>query len=1030
MENTQSRNPNITNSTSSDMESTHSVFDAKVTICETLHTLASIKELLCQSVNEIRRTGFLSIVFGKWLDFSTYSNDNLLLNYIFRHEVKQEQNNDVCPPIRKPKRVKDSAYHKEKMLLCKQAEQGVLLQAEQYDWLENTDEEIDEQELEAHYSYMVKIQEVPTADTCTNSEPLEQVQNDAGYNVFANYLQHSEQSESVSNTCLLETDDSNVIPGSPDMCDDDIQNDQNNVESDDEHVALANLISNLKLDVDENKKIQKQLKKANTTLAQELKECKTILAKTSKTLRESNSVRDSCLVTLQNKQTGFEKYKAFNDRTVDYEKLERKLNETLGQLAQKDIEIKEETVDNAWIKHSKDQFRALTAQDVEILIQTCLMPLAIKTQNDSFIFVHELKQEMHADLKTLNVNVVYATCGKCLVDSNHFACVTKMLNDVNARTKKPNVVPISNRKPKSHVNKSVSTPNKKKVTSKSNNQKPHSYFRMLYEKTSKTEKWWIAKQSPSGYKWVPKTKMQCVPKAKNENVQKRIVQLILFIIDSGCTKHMTGNLKLLCNFVQKFLGTGRFGNDQFAPILGYGDLVQGNVTINRVYYVEGLNHNLFPVATSTPTYVHAEENNDNQAEEEHSPDDEFTNPLCAPTQEVTESSSHNIGNLNVPTFNLPQVSEYRWMKDHPLEQVRRNPSRSVQTRRQLATDLKMFARLEAVWIFVACAAHKSFPIYQMDMKTEVLNGPLKEEVYVAQLDGFVDPDHPEKVYRLRKALYGLKQAPRAWYDELLKFLTSKGFTKGTIDTTLFMIRYGEDILLVQIYDKYALEILHKHGMEKGQSIGTPMATKPKLDADLSGNLVDQTDYHSKIGSLMYLTYSRPDIVQAICFCARYQSQPTEKHLKEVKMIFRYLRGTVNMGLWYSKGFSFGLTAFSDADHAGCIDSHKSTFGGIQFLGDKLVSWMSKKQNFTAMSLAEAEYVVLSASCAQFMWMQTQLQDYGFNYNKIPLYCDSQSAIAILCNPVQHSRTKHIHTQYHFIKEQVENELEVLENESA
>nr|GEV05823.1 hypothetical protein [Tanacetum cinerariifolium] len=693
---------------------------------------------------------------------------------------------------------------------------------------------------------------------------------------------------------------------------------------------------------------------------------------------------------------------------------------------------------------------------------------------------------------TSNDNAVCATCGKCVVDSDHFACFTKMLNDVNARTKKPN-----------------------------------------------------------------------------------IVHLILFIVDSRCTKHMTGNLKLLCNFVEKFLGTVRFGNDQFAPIIGYGDLVQGNIMINRVYYVEGLNHDFFsvgqfvmriwrllsknlhvlleifrdvviglpklkyvkdqlcsscevskakrssfklkaipslkgrlnllhidlcgpmqdetpkvlkeflmmiqrnlqdPVITVrtdrdydnsdpvpqlqnvsslsdthvpsqqeldllfgplydeffaavpyTPTYFYAKENNDNQAEEEHLQDDEFTNPLY-----------------------------------HPLEQVRGNPSKPLQTRRQFATDPEMcmfaltmstaepknikevmanyawieamqeelhqfdrlqvrelvdkpfgksekgvdfeesfapVARLEAVRIFVAYAAHKSFPIYQIDVKTVFLNGPLKEEVYVAQPDGFVDPDHPKKVYRLRKPLYGLKQALRAWYDELSKLLTSKGFTKGIIDPTLFTIRYGEDILLVQIYvddiifgftnpkyskrfeklmqsrfemsligemkfflglqihqfprgifinqAKYALEILHKHGMDKEQSIGTPMAMKPKLDADLSGNPEDQTDYRSKIESLLYLTSSRPDIVQA--------------------------------------GSSFGLTAFSDADHARCIDTRKSTYGGIQFLGDKLVSWMSKKHDCTAMSLAKAEYVALSASCAQVMWMRTQLQDYGLNYNNIPLY---------------------------------------------
>ncbi|GJR26089.1 retrovirus-related pol polyprotein from transposon TNT 1-94 [Tanacetum coccineum] len=484
-----------------------------------------------------------------------------------------------------------------------------------------------------------------------------------------------------------------------------------------------------------------------------------------------------------------------------------------------------------------------------------------------------------------------------------------------------------------------------------------------------------------------------------------------------------------------------------------------------------LSDEFFNAEPSTPTNVHAEENNDNQADIQH----EFTNPFCTPIQEVVESSSCNIGNSNMHTFNQPQDSEYRLTKDHPLTQVRRNPSKPVQTRRRLATDPKMcmftltvgivepktikeamanstwieamqdelyqfdrlqvwelvdkpfgknviklkwlwknkkdedqtiirnkarlvvkgyaqeegidfeesfapVARLEAVRIFVAYAAHRSFPIYQMDIKTKFLNGPLKEEVYVAQPDGFIDPGHPKKVYLLRKSLYGLKQAPRAWYDELSNFLISKGFTKGTIYPTLFTIRYGEDILLA----KYALEILKKHGMEKGQSIGTPMAMKPKLDTDLRGKPVDQTEYHSKIGSLMYLTSSRLDIVQA--------------------------------------GSGFELTAFSDADHAGCINTRKGTSRGIQFLGDKLVSWMSKNQDCTAMSSVEAEYMALSASCAQVMWMKTQLKYYGFNYNKIPLYCDSQSAIAISCNPVQHSRTKHIHTRYHFIKEQVENSI--------
>nr|GFC12627.1 retrovirus-related Pol polyprotein from transposon TNT 1-94 [Tanacetum cinerariifolium] len=184
------------------------------------------------------------------------------------------------------------------------------------------------------------------------------------------------------------------------------------------------------------------------------------------------------------------------------------------------------------------------------------------------------------------------------------------------------------------------------------------------------------------------------------------------------------------------------------------------------------------------------------------------------------------------------------------------------------------------------------------------------------------------------------------------------------------------------------------GMTSCDGIGTPMATK-NLDADLSGTPVDQTKYLSK-------------------------AQPTEKHLTAVKRIFRYLKDTIHMGLWYPKDTDFELTAFLDSDHAGCLDSRKSTSGGIQFLGgNKLVSWSSKKQDCTSMSSVEAEYVSLSACCAQVLWMRTQLTDYGFHFDKIPMYCDSKAAIAISCNPVQHLRTKHIDVRYHFIKEKIE-----------
>nr|GEV76450.1 hypothetical protein [Tanacetum cinerariifolium] len=246
------------------------------------------------------------------------------------------------------------------------------------------------------------------------------------------------------------------------------------------------------------------------------------------------------------------------------------------------------------------------------------------------------------------------------------------------------------------------------------------------------------------------------------------------------------------------------------------------------------------------------------------------------------------------------------------------------------------------WIFLAYAAQKGFTVYQMDVKTTFLHGSLKEDVYVCQPEGFIDADHPSHVYKLKKALYGLKQAPRAWYDELSTFLLQNGFSKGIIDPRLFTRCFDDDILV----SNYVNEILKKYGLNTCDIIGTLMDIKYKLYLDQSGTPVDATKYHSMIGALMYLTSSRPDIVHATCVCARYQAQPTEKHLKEVKRIFRYLRGTVNMGLWYTKDSGFELTGFSDADYAGCKDTFKSTFAGSEIRPPMLnkenyVPWSSR-----------------------------------------------------------------------------------------
>ncbi|GJU55441.1 retrovirus-related pol polyprotein from transposon TNT 1-94 [Tanacetum coccineum] len=285
---------------------------------------------------------------------------------------------------------------------------------------------------------------------------------------------------------------------------------------------------------------------------------------------------------------------------------------------------------------------------------------------------------------------------------------------------------------------------------------------------------------------------------------------------------------------------------------------------------------------------------------------------------------------------------------------------------------------EAIMIFLAISAHKSFTVFQMDVKTAFLHGTLKEDVYVCQPEGFIDADHPSHVYKLKKALYGLKQAPRACRFEM-SMMGEMTFFLG-----LQVNQSPRGIFINQ--SNYVLEILKKYGMEACDPVGTPMEIKDKLDLDQNGSLVDATKYRSMIGALMYLTSSRPDIVHATCLCARYQAKPTEKHLKEgkkkegggkergggkeVKRIFRYFRGTVNTGLWYSKDSGFELTGFSDADYAGCKDTFKSTSGGAQFLGEKLVSWSSKKQDCTALSTAEAEYVSLSVCCAQVLWNDT------------------------------------------------------------
>ncbi|KAI3827838.1 hypothetical protein L1987_01925 [Smallanthus sonchifolius] len=365
----------------------------------------------------------------------------------------------------------------------------------------------------------------------------------------------------------------------------------------------------------------------------------------------------------------------------------------------------------------------------------------------------------------------------------------------------------------------------------------------------------------------------------------------------------------------------------------------------------------------------------------------------------------------------------------------------------------LVARIEAIRLFLAYATYVGFKVYQLDVKSAFLYGKVHEEVYVTQPPGFEDPHNINKVYKLDKALYGLHQAPRAWYETLSKHLLSNGFDRGRIDSTLFIRKAGGDILLVQVYvdniifgstnegmcrefekvmkskfemrnmgelsfflglqvsqrengiylhqTKYVQDILSKYKMSDGTTYGTPIPVNHGLHPDRDGKDVDSRLYRGMIGSLMYLTASRPDIMFAVCLCSRFQSQPKESHMIAVKRIFRYLKGKPQLGLWYSKQQSFDFKAYTDSDYGGCNLDRNSTSGGWQFLGDRLVSWQCKKQS-------------------------THLRDYGLNFTGTPLFIDNNATISITNNPVKHSKTKHIEILHHFIRDCAEKHLIELE----
>ncbi|GJS87633.1 retrovirus-related pol polyprotein from transposon TNT 1-94 [Tanacetum coccineum] len=703
----------------------------------------------------------------------------------------------LCKGMQEAKAVKDlQTNHKENMMMCKQAEQGVPLQAEQADWLADTDKEIDGQELEAHYSFMVKIQEVLPKESSSTKQPLEHVQNNDENNVFANKRQHFEN---------------------------------NTTECADERAALANLIANLTLDTEENKTILKQLKKANTLLTQEIEECKTNLDETSRALGEATSCRNSCLIALQNKQNELrEDLKAqMQDKNITISELKKLIEKCKGKSVETQFDkpsvvrqpnaqripkpsvlgkptpfsnslemrsfqtkqsVNKTNVSDGLFKQVTQQNLPQNRKQAEIhsnVLKPGMYRIATTTtqnrepqlphasrntnphvskssgvnhttsvsrpqlksyqvkdkvvpNNSQVKFNHKEVEEHHrissisrktksvtacndsSKSRTLNVNAVCAECGKCVFNSNHDACVSRYLNDVNARTKKPKVVPISASKPKRKANKSVATPHKKTVASDTTIQKSKSYYKELYENTNQEWKWWIAKKmshqdgdnldkmKEKGNPWVM-VDIRLRSKGYRGLQQENTLNIESIHIKFDEIKEMMSdhNSSDLAPQRQEMsvenVSSGLIPQGQKASDYDNSDPVPPRQNVvptaeKTDSSQQGLEFLFSPLLEEyyNPTHGLAEENNNDQAPNASVHQDDFFNPFCtrvqeigeSSVQEIGESSSRNIDNTDVHSFQ-PQSHDYRWTRDHPLEQVRGNPTMPVQTRRQLATDPEM-----------------------------------------------------------------------------------------------------------------------------------------------------------------------------------------------------------------------------------------------------------------------------------------------------------------------------------------------------
>nr|GEX20081.1 retrovirus-related Pol polyprotein from transposon TNT 1-94 [Tanacetum cinerariifolium] len=878
---------------------------------------------------------------------------------------------------------------------------------------------------------MAKIQEVPTVDLGTDTEPLEQVQYDAEYNVFSNEKQHSKQPESISNTCVVEKADSNVIPNSLDMRDNDIQTDQT---AKDERVTLANLIANLKLDVDENKKIQNQLKKVNTSLAHALKECKSILAETSRTLGESNSIRDSCLIALQYKQTELETYKTLNDRTVDYEKLKHKLNEPLGLLAQKEINIKDGLKLKAYeisvVKEKHDELvklSLLTKSHYEGLVKEktkVIMDLKLREEKDIDNIISMEKQ-----LKFLN-EIVYKR--NQLIQTIHM--LAPKGPTFNGRPTFSNPMYLKKaqyEKPCLYeIPYDISDPANRFVPEREETQTLRIESRLKLNKDL-VRPYDYTKQNSLYETFKPATQEYHEHLAHANETQNDSFKFV-----HELKQEMHADLKYV-ESLEKEIKELKSEKAKFSNM--YDILLQECVSNDVMCsYL----HSLSDLDAHTELqclYLHKVKECEALAQKlSKQTETEISRSTGFITSKVSITISSRVGQFYDADLEVALwKSTYfvRFLQGNDLLTDNHGSDLYIISIQEMSslTPICFMAKASPTqaWLWHRRLIYLNFDYINLLSKKDIVIGLPKLkyvkdqlcfscEVSKSKRSSFTTKDVPSSKRQLNLLHMDLCGPMRVASIEEIHFGTSS-VNKSYSPTDNSKQQDTPPITNIQSSTEPTTPT--KGNAEENndnQAIKAMQEELHQFDRLQVWELVNKP-FGKNVIKLMWLWKNKKDEYQTVIrnkvrLAAKGYDKEEGINFEESFALVARLEAV----RIFEEVYVTQPDGFVDPDHSKKSLPSKESSIWIEASSETLVD--VKEARLHCKSLAEAEYVALSTSYAQVMWLRTQLKDYGLNYNKIPLYCDSQSAIAISCNPMQHSHTKHIHTRYHFIKEHAKNDI--------